>query len=949
MRFASGVIASAAVLILTSASPAQHGTARDYKDFAKALSENTYFDLAKEVVNEGLGALQGGDDKAILEYALCEISANEAFRTPKPEERQKNLEGATKAYEDYLKKYPSSPVLSEARYQISELLRSAGEAVARQLKDEKDATKKDQLREKGLNYFTKAEAFATQRVEELKAKQNKSDIEKDEFKALRFAIPVIAYSKVTLYDDRNSLNAQVALKAAKEGFEDFDLEYTGELLSFEARRYLFLIAVDEKRNDEAEELIAFSCDQLAEAAQNQPEILQDESTRDVMISNFHDMAQFLTQTKAPPEGKKAIERVETLLKAIPRLITIREGRECLLILARAYAAEGQADKGKKLADDIFKADPSGPTSAAADELRKGGKGFATSGGGDLSTILVQLQGCVERKDTATAEKLLGQVFARDVTKAKIDDLAEALFLGASTYFERGNYVDASVCFGLIVENYPQTKRAPPAASNAAMAYGRMAGIEKKNGSGFEFWKNKNKEAIADLIRRYPQSPEAAGVTFFAALDAEAEGKLPEAIDLFGKVPGGNVNYPEAQFRIGKCATDIATQAENRDQKDEAKKRFTQAVSGFENAITSYAKSAADTLNKADIAKARRGKTDSQLMLSQIYLRDDFKQVDKALGLLDNAEADNKDDKNKVAQIWNFRVRAFVKQGQGTKAADLFKQWLKQQTDAGAVAPTAISVAAAVDKEAGEKVKANDKSANELYRTAAEMYTLAIDSAGRGGTAKVDWSQVGGRLLAIAGRLSGLPDDLSLSNIDPNAKLAEQAMIEKAKKAYDFASEDKTGTVNVERLRNTARCRALTGDWIGAISALTDITTKQPLFMQDGKLDAERLKQNPSLPAINLDLAVAYIRAGKSDKSQYSSASDIARNLIANSEQGKKMYWEARYLYLLAMLESGNVSELDGALDSLERTNPEADKNEYGIKAKIDQIRAIRNKKAVITK
>ena len=95
-----------------------------------------------------------------------------------------------------------------------------------------------------------------------------------------------------------------------------------------------------------------------------------------------------------------------------------------------------------------------------------------------------------------------------------------------------------------------------------------------------------------------------------------------------------------------------------------------------------------------------------------------------------------------------------------------------------------------------------------------------------------------------------------------------------------------------------------------------------------------------------DLAVAYIRAAKGEKAHYESAKEILVQLIRNSEPTSKRYWEARYLHLLALKEAKDFAELDSTLDGLARIAPDADKDEFGIKAKIDEIRAFRDKKIV---
>jgi hypothetical protein len=176
------------------------------------------------------------------------------------------------------------------------------------------------------------------------------------------------------------------------------------------------------------------------------------------------------------------------------------------------------------------------------------------------------------------------------------------------------------------------------------------------------------------------------------------------------------------------------------------------------------------------------------------------------------------------------------------------------------------------------------------------------------------------------------------------------MIESARKALTMASPA-AGGVDIERQRALAFTAAATGNWLEAITALREVTNEHPLFTPQNRLNSEALKTYPRLPDVYQDLAVAHIRAAKGEKALYDSATELLVKLILNTDPNSKRYWEARYLHLLALKEAGssrggNYGELDQTLDSLERTAPEADKNEWGIKAKIDQIRAFRDKKII---
>src|SRR5688572_16846469 len=124
------VLPLAFALGFSSKALGQDGTPEDTEQFARLLGKAGYHDLGKEVAKAALEATASPDAKAVLEYALANIAAEEAYKTSDPATRVKNLESTVQIYETYIKKYPSSKRLDAARFEVSDLLRFAGDAVA---------------------------------------------------------------------------------------------------------------------------------------------------------------------------------------------------------------------------------------------------------------------------------------------------------------------------------------------------------------------------------------------------------------------------------------------------------------------------------------------------------------------------------------------------------------------------------------------------------------------------------------------------------------------------------------------------------------------------------------------------------------------------------------------------------------------------------------------------
>jgi hypothetical protein len=168
------------------------------------------------------------------------------------------------------------------------------------------------------------------------------------------------------------------------------------------------------------------------------------------------------------------------------------------------------------------------------------------------------------------------------------------------------------------------------------------------------------------------------------------------------------------------------------------------------------------------------------------------------------------------------------------------------------------------------------------------------------------------------------------------------MIEHAKKAFEMATP---GTeVNIERARAIAFAAAATDKWLDAVNTLKEVADNLKLFNDKWQLNKEVAEKNPRLADVYQDLAVAYIRGAKGEKAHYDSAKEILVKLIKNSDPNSKRHWESRYLHLVALKEAKEFTELDQTLDGLARTAPAADNDKYGMKTKIDAIRALRDKK-----
>jgi TolA-binding protein len=927
-----------AFLVALSARAQVYGSAADVESFSGALLHANYADIAEEVVKS---ALERGvqDSSGLLAYSLCEITATVALRTSDVTQRIAKLKEAVAAYEEYLKKFPNTDRSAEARLKLSEWLRTAGEQAAVALKKETTPEKKEQLKNDGLNLFTKAEVQSKARIDAIlkTPKDQMTDLQQAELKALRFAVARMPYSKAMLHENRTGVEAQSLLTEAQTLLEEFDLEYSLEILSFEARRIIALILIERGDLKGAEETIAYSCEQLAET---DPSALKDvpdnQENRDLVAKMFLEKAEFLTRTKKPADWKAALETTEQLAKIVPELVKLRDGKQAMMIMAEALAEEGQTPKARTVAQQVYDHDPSGDAGLRAREmLDKLGTG---GGGTDAASMVKLLAGTVDRKDIPASERMAARILSSPEIKNLPDVKADAMLQLGGLYYNTGLYTYAAVVFAAIADEFPGSARAPEAKYNEAMSYGQQSRLDGRQ--AMKYWRDRSNTAREDLNKRWPNSKEAKDVAWFAAGAKKDEEKFAEAAELYLKVPSTSPRHGEAQYEAGVILIDLGMAARIRNKPEDVTKRFQESESALKAAVAALEAAAKNTINPSELSRLKDMGFVARLRLVGLYIQKELRKPDDALKLLDEIEAAYKDDKSKLTRVWSLRIKTLILLGRGQEAFALLE---KNQELANA--ETFVAVAAEIDGDAMDKLKASEKdpTVDEDLKVAGDLYSRAVAKATPG--SKINWLSVGKRLLYIWGRLAKAPGDYDLMAIDANVAAPHKPLIDQAKKALEMAPP--AAELDIDRQRALAFTAGAGGNWLDAISALREITNKLPLFTAQGKLDRTGLQQYAKLADVYQDLGVAHLRAAKGDKGALSdTAKEIFVKLVNNSEPTSRRYWEGRYLHLLALKEAKEYAELDSALDGLARTAPDADKNEFGIKTKIDEIRAFRDKKII---
>ena len=936
----STLIALSLLALSPAAIFAQEGTPQDSEDFGIALAKSGYHDLGIEVIDTALKDATGAA-KTSLEFAKIRIQAESAKTIRDIKERATKLKEAAEGYQKYIRENPDSPRATDVRIEIVDIYRIIAEQQTNALKAEKDKAKAEEMRKEARDAFSKALAIIEPRVADLMGIDPRSEKENVELMALRFALGKMSYLYAGVFEDKKSVESVRRIEKAKEVLEEFLIDYTTEVLSFEAGRILALVAIDEGRLDDALEVMNESCATLSDALANEPSLGQNDVIREIVASCFHDRAEFLLKKKNLPD--EAIKTVEDIDKLMPTLALSYDGRAALVMIADVHANEGRNDKAKAYCERVLKVDD---TDRVADDARNlldrlGGASSEGKGG-----LLKALEGAVTQRDIPRAEKLAARIIARRNVDDNAEDVGEALFLLGSGYFLSGRLYDAAATLGSLADDFPKHKRAPTAKLNEGFCYSGLFKIDKSAS-----WRDRFRHTQESLTKNWPDSEEAKEQAFNNGTLAEQEGKLPEAIDLFKKVSATSSKFPDAQLRIGINLFTLGQEANARSKNDEAKKAYTDAIAAFTLARSGFQRLAKSTLNEADQKLNYAKAFDAGIRTCAIYLQSQIKGADKCIPLLVELEKDAGADKDKISKVWSLRIKSFTQLGRGKDAVTAFEEYMKTAEKSGgvaAVSETAIQIASTLDGETFDLQKSAKKDSPEVLdglKNAARFYRMGVQGMKQGGGGRQQAGKVGGRLLSIASQLMNLPANLPLYAIDKSLKLTEKESIERAMDALSMVSDsvNRSGaavTLNVDLLRNIAKCNALIGKWPEAVDSLEKIVSANALFSADGRYDKAAADKVPDLADIYQDYAVARIRAGAASKTPATinkAISDL-NYLLAAADRDGRMYWESTYIQMLGLLLSPDYEKLKASLDSLERKAPVFDDDRYGIRSRLLELK-----------
>jgi tetratricopeptide (TPR) repeat protein len=929
-----------AVLLIALGAAARAGASdailgRDDAAFARQLLKAGYTDLAERVCktieeqskNGKVDPKDVADVQALLLDLDLEVARNEAD----PMKRKDLIGEVIEKKEAFVKQHADSLQADEIRNNLPDAYRLLGESLTAALQKETDGPKIFRLRTEGENTFKHAEEQLEARFEKLKeAHDADPPMELDiPLMAAAYNVPRTYYFHSLLYpaDDKKKKDL---LEKAIEGFQEFGLDYSDQLLNFESFIYQGLCHKDLGKTKEA--LLDFDdAIKLRETYRKTPQnqwAMTDDAVAIVASAALQKVLLYNEQK----EFAKAIETAQEFAKTTPDPLSTTEGLAILAAQADAQNSSGDAAAASKTAQQLVDADPQGPWGARGREIL----GKSISGGGSGAKNLGS-ERLLRVAETLTAngdyDRAI-QVCHEAVEAARGTDEepnvgTDAFLLIGKIFNKRGMLHEAVVAFDTPAERFPTGDHAADAVFAAVTCYRELGKQEKR-----PYYTKRVDQRMQLLADKYPKSTYAAQAQLIEAKKLEDDEKWLQAADFYHRIQPSTPGYEEALLGEGQCYLLAATKARQDKRNDEATTFLTQAETQLKKAIAETEQRSTGTLDKDVLARLGTLSFSARSLLASLYLLEGLNREGEVFKLFEDADTRYAAEPEKLSRVWTFRIQALKSQGKLDDAIGLLEALIQKSPGAKSVGAAAGALARALDARAAELLAKDpqSKQANDYWDKAQRYYVLSTKDDLAGGVAKSsELEGVANRLFVIACHFNGVPDDVVSFVGWKGGTGKANTTWERAAELYEAAL---AATPSYRTAISLARTYGFLGKWDKASQTYARLFEQEPLInKQTGKFNTETIRAKPELLDAYLESGVAEHQTAlvDKDKERFLRAGKIFDTMCANTEANSKRWWQSKYYLIRNLVDRGEYKDADIALRSVERTTNDYDGGKYGFK------------------
>lgn len=940
--FARAGAGALALLLLPAASFAfQEGGGRLQSDldFADRLS-GVYPDLAEEF----LGRLEKSpqlqeEGRARISLIRADLFSQRASREPDLARRIEAIQKAVAAIEGFLKKYPNHPRAGDAKARIGELGREVGDAIVEAVQAETDPKKLDTLRAQGEKNFKDAEEYFRKQIEALANPQNE-DQERD-LAVAKFNLPKTQYKHALLFEDKNATRNFLLREALKNIdtalFDHGNPELPATHDAFITKGLVLREMGNWKGSREAfEEAVKFK--ELFEDPQNPGKYLWEDPGPAVVAGAFEELCSagnYFQDYDAVIEG--ADECLRLLRNPDVRLVPV--GWRILLEQARAFSAKGRGDEAEKAIAVVLANAPPGPYRRMAQ---------------DIARELVDENATPAQLITAARSEIVKGNFdqslgflRRAIRRAQGVPQGEKVL--AEAYFLMGSFYDREDRDEESILAFLQAAGADPKSALAPLAlYQAASGLAKISGEGGPYVDGLYQRTVSQLTRNYPESDQAKQAELFKLRKLEGKKQWLEAAGGYEAIPPDSKNYVFAVNRGAFCYYMLGLDFTKLAKADKAKEALESSErlyrKAFEKATTELQK----TIDPQRQIELRGNAFHAITQVGEIMLR--LEKPAEVLKLLESVERTFQDPE-KTPKILALRMRALIDLNRLDEAvAALDAVLAKAPLGEKGVSASCRKLAARLETDAVDREKRSKDDPKILtgLRKAAHYYQQWIErgrATGELGRGAEDVVVAADRIDEIGKRANRLAEGTTQIPDYEDRKVADDEYWQKAVALYQSLLRspyrESLGT-SVWTVRvKLGRCYAVLRDWPRLVE------TYETLVKTENMINAVNLQMNASVFQAKPDLLGAYLGLGfgyymvakeKKEAGLFAKATEIFARIKERTEEDTMLWWQARYLAVVALFEQGEYKSAKTVIDSIGNNYPKWDSGKFGFGPRFDRLK-----------
>lgn len=919
-----------------------------------------FLDIAEEIVQN---ILKKPASKKIQQHATLILGKLKKFNAQTerdPEKRTQLMNEAVEILDKFIKENADYSGISEAKFELSELLQGKAIFLTNVAKVETDPAKKQGLIEQVESTYTRINedlnAMITDYQKTLEGIKDSDKREEVDNKIMRasYTMALNFYLRGLLYNKGDENNKKYLQEAIKS-FRIFIGKYGDKLLCYEASDYIGLCYYELDNYKDAKMYFKMTAN-LYNSIINDDEKTEEEKNdiinecQDIIQRGYTHLAMVANANK---EYSESVKIIDDLIKIFPK----NQSEE--------WMEMGLVEKAKSL----FYTNNKDRAFSMLQNIKDNSKNSqARSSANDALSVLIKRDINVSPVIIITTMRDLfakskyseliqqGQTLMNRLNNAseaeRVQYLPEALLIMAEAFKKQERFYEAIILYETVYLNpkYKDAKStqnediAPLTAYGAASAYLSMG-----TASDDESDKAKYKDIRSYLTKTWPNSDFAKSSQFYQGKELEGEGKYIEAAKSYGQVPASNSNYYESLFRIGymyHLYVDNDLMQSYRKEKDNKKKdeikenisrNLALAENSFNKALKLYEEKSKEALDEESKRKIAHNELQSRLFMSRMYLNEFLRKYSEVLTVLSGLEKKYASRADAVSQILQMKIETYINMDDMDNAEThliSLQDYARKDNNLEITAQALQSMGLAYEKKAdtimppllsstSEERKKRAGTIKEKKVNAPEEYKNFADALQRSGEYFSRWVEV---------RKGTISPDEALTAAE---KLYQAAEDIERDDFYRKASDLYERILDKEFQGKLPRQEQWLIKWKLAKTYRVLKQDENAVTILE-KLDAEK----PNNIDIKRELAFAYEDAGTKDNpTSWQSARKKWAELGGLCKNGTEEWWETKYHFVLMEYQIGNFKEALYAMTMIEKAiSTEYDKNKWGYKDKFNDLK-----------